>query len=70
MDTGNDLIFIIVGTAAITAFLAASLAGRTSRPEPQVIYVQTAAPQAEGGIGCLPTVIVIGLIILVLALGG
>lgn len=59
-----------IGTAAITAFLVAALAGSLAgRREPQIVYVQTVAERTEEGAGCLPLIILMICILLVIAFG-
>lgn len=67
MNTLNDLVFVIIGTAAITTFIVATLTGRLMRRrEPQVIYVQMEPIRDECGFGCLPLLMAIGAILAVM----
>jgi hypothetical protein len=62
VNSFNDLLFLIVGTAAIIAFVVA-LFGRPAPQPPQVIYVQAlpeVAEQDNGGLALLVLFAVIG----------
>lgn len=63
MNTINDLLFVIFGTAAITAFVVAVFINRSSpRREPPVIYVNVPSETASSGTGCLPLAVLMAVI--------
>jgi hypothetical protein len=62
VNTFNDLLFLVVGIAAITAFVVA-LFDRPAPQPPQVIYVQAVpelTEQNNGGVALLVLCLVIG----------
>ncbi len=69
MDTPSDLLFVIVGTAAITAFIVAALL-RSVMPHraPEVIYVHSPQSSEDTGSGCLSILILLGLLLGILIL--
>ncbi|HMQ32749.1 MAG TPA: hypothetical protein PKD53_18600 [Chloroflexaceae bacterium] len=70
MSTIADLLFVIIGTASITAFVVAAFVSRLApRREPQVVYVSVPQEPAASGTGCLPLLILIGAVLGVLWLG-
>jgi hypothetical protein len=62
-----DTLFVAIGLAGFIVIVLNVF--RPTPSEPQIIYIQTAPPPLpqEGGIGCLP-VLIVGLLLL-LALG-
>jgi len=51
---------LIIGVVACAVLLAAF----RHRPQPQIIYVYSEAPQHLGGLGCLP-LLILGVLVLV-----
>lgn len=65
----NDLLFVMIGTAAITAlFMAIVLQGRTTHQTPQIYYSPPQMDTEQQGTGCMPLVVLIGVVIAALAL--
>ncbi|MCX7790625.1 MAG: hypothetical protein N2378_08295 [Chloroflexaceae bacterium] len=64
MYSPTDMLFVIVGTAVITAFIVAVLMRNvTSYRPPDVIYVP---PQSEdAGSGCLAILILLGMLVFI-----
>ena len=63
----NTLIILSLAAAVILAAV-----GRLGPPQaqpPQIIYVQTAPADTADGTGCLPLLILVGVIVLAIALG-
>lgn len=69
MDTPSELLFVIVGTAVITAFIVAILLRNvTHYRAPDVIYVPSPHQSEDTGSGCLAILILLGLLLAVLFL--
>ncbi|MFQ3662734.1 MAG: hypothetical protein SNJ69_10110 [Chloroflexaceae bacterium] len=68
MDTPSDLLFVVVGTAVITAFIiAAVLQSITPHRTAEVIHVLPLHPSEDSGSGCL-FILLIGFLLAILIL--
>lgn len=61
---------LILGLAAAVLLATITNSAVAERPQPpQIIYVQSAAPAEPSGSGCLPLLIVLGVILAAIAFG-
>lgn len=65
MDSPTDLLFVIMGTAAITAFIVAVLMRNVTNPPREVIYLPPTQPSEDAGSGCLAILILLGLLVFI-----
>lgn len=59
---------IVIGLVAAVLLVAVGRIGSPQPQPPQIIYVQVAPVESAGGVGCLPLVILVGVILLAIAL--
>ncbi len=69
MEPLNDTSLLIVGAIILAVLVVSSMGNLASRQEPQVIYIQAIPVQQEQGSGCLPLMIIGGLILALLLFG-
>lgn len=69
MEYLNDLLFVMIGTAVITAlFMAILLRGRPTYQPPEFYYAPPRMAMEQQGTGCLPLIVLMGVIIAALTL--
>ncbi|MCS6880994.1 MAG: hypothetical protein RMK84_02100 [Oscillochloridaceae bacterium] len=65
MYSPTDLLFVIVGTALITALIVAVLIRNVTSYPREVIYVSPTQPSDDAGSGCLAILILLGLMVFI-----